>query len=250
MDYYKKDSLDIKNNPTYVFDINLNDTASFGSNRFALVIRQNPALGVHLLSFSAQKAKGGSQLAWTTENEANYTNFTAERSIDNGTTYSILGGFASNGQGTYGFVDSNPVAGTDMYRVKIQDLNGNISYTSVITLVYGTASTAVANNIDVYPNPSNGVINLAINQQAGNAPAGISALQNLAATPALTAPAAGSASYNIRIVSMTGSVVKIASSSSANWQDNLGDLTPGTYVIQVMNNKDNSLVGKSTFVKM
>jgi len=49
---------------------------------------------------------------------------------------------------------------------------------------------------------------------------------------------------------MTGSVVVTGNSSSASWQDNVSTLAPGTYVIQVNNNKDNSLVGKSVFVKM
>ncbi len=252
MDYYQKDSLDLRANSTYIFNINLSDTNSYGDNRFALVIKQNPALGVHLLSFSAVKAKSGSQIAWTTENEANYTNFTVERSIDGGTTYDVLGGFASSSQGTYSFLDSNPLTGNDSYRLKIQDLNGNITYSSVVTLVYGAAGlAATASNISVYPNPSNGVINLAINQQKGNAPAGISALQSTSITSALaSSPLLANASYNIRIVSMTGSVVRTASSSSANWQDNLSSLSPGTYVIQVVNSRDNSLVGKSTFIKM
>ena len=61
---------------------------------------------------------------------------------------------------------------------------------------------------------------------------------------------AGPTSYDIKIVSISGAVVKTAISSSTNWQTNLANLSPGTYIIQVVNQKDNSLVGKSTFVKM
>jgi hypothetical protein len=252
-DNYMKDSLDIKNNPTYVFDINLADTSSYGSNRFALVVRQNPALSVHLLSFAAAKAKEGSQITWTTENEANYTNFTVQRSIDGGTTFTVLGGFVSSSQGTYSFTDGNPLSGADMYRLEIQDLNGAISYSNVVTLMYGNASTQSANNISVYPNPSSGVINLAINERAATVTNGISALQSYAVTPGLNAPSSTTASndsYGIRIISMTGLVVKTASSSTPSWQDNVSNLSPGTYVIQVMNNKSETLVGRSTFIKM
>jgi len=79
MDNYKKDSLDLRHNTTYTFDMS-DDPNSYGPNRFQLVIRQNPALGVHLLNFAANKASGGAQVVWKTENEQNYTNFTVERS--------------------------------------------------------------------------------------------------------------------------------------------------------------------------
>jgi trimeric autotransporter adhesin len=39
MDNYKKDSLEMRANPTYAFNIYNADTASFGSHRFKLVIR-------------------------------------------------------------------------------------------------------------------------------------------------------------------------------------------------------------------
>lgn len=40
MDKYKKDSLDLRQNPSYAFNIIKADTSSFGSHRFKLVIRQ------------------------------------------------------------------------------------------------------------------------------------------------------------------------------------------------------------------
>jgi hypothetical protein len=58
------------------------------------------------------------------------------------------------------------------------------------------------------------------------------------------------ASYNIRVVNITGSVVKSVSTTQTTWQDNVGDLSPGTYVIQVLNNKDGSVLGKATFIKL
>ena len=93
MDKFNSDSLDIRHNPTYVFDITT-DTNSYGGKRLQLVIRQNPALMVHLLNFAATKAVGGAQAVWVTENEQNYTNFTVERSTNGGTTFTTLGGYA------------------------------------------------------------------------------------------------------------------------------------------------------------
>ncbi|WP_096356460.1 T9SS type A sorting domain-containing protein [Mucilaginibacter gotjawali] len=59
-----------------------------------------------------------------------------------------------------------------------------------------------------------------------------------------------SQAYDIKIISTAGALIKTTTTTSASWQDNVSNLTPGTYIIQVVNNKDKSLVGKSTFVKM
>ena len=108
MDAYRKDSLDMRANQTYKFDVKISDTNSFGSNRFTLVIRQNPALAVHLLSFAATKLSSNAQVVWNTENEENYTNFTVERSSDGGVTFTQLGALTSSAQGTYSYLDKNP----------------------------------------------------------------------------------------------------------------------------------------------
>ena len=248
MDRYKKDSLDLRNNDTYAFDVNKGDTASFGNNRFQIVVRQNKALGLHLLDFTAVKATNGVPITWKTENEESYTNFTVERSTDNGVTFDVLGGFASNNQHVYTFLDANPVKTVDLYRLKLEDLNGTISYSKVITIVYDASKLPVASTkISVYPNPSKGVINLAISQSNPNF-ANLSGIQSVSYTPSLaSAPAQ---LYAIKIVNITGSVIKTATSATPNWQDDVSSLLPGTYFIQVLNKSDNSLVGKSSFVKL
>ncbi|MEO6633399.1 MAG: T9SS type A sorting domain-containing protein, partial [Mucilaginibacter sp.] len=248
MDRYRKDSLDIRNNNSYVFDINKADTGSYGNNRFAIVVRQNPALGLHLLNFTATKATDGAQTAWKTENEENYTNFTVERSTDNGVTFDVMGGLASNSQGVYNFTDKKPVNNAvDIYRLKIEDLNGTISYSKAIALSYGNApaATAVANTkISVYPNPASGIINMSIGQNTPNTT--LSGIQGINKTPGLKSDQ----SYAIKIFSASGNVVKTATSSQPSWQDDVGTLLPGTYIVQVLNNGDKTLVGKTTFVKL
>jgi len=256
MDSYKKDSLDIKHNTTYIFDVDLSDTGSYGNNRFSVVVRQDPALAVHLLSFSAVKVPAGSQIAWTTENEANYTNFTVQRSIDHGATFNTLGGIASGGQGTYAFLDHNPAPGANTYRLAIQDLNDITTYSNTVTLIYGNPNNAAGNNISIYPNPASNIINLTIGQQQDGGPpnvinAGQSALQNFSLTPSLTAAAAaGTSSFNIKIVDITGQVINESTSSSSTWQLDVSRLTPGTYIIQVQNKANDSPVGRGVFIKM
>jgi trimeric autotransporter adhesin len=251
MDKLKKDSLDIRNNSTYTFDVDVVDTTTYGNNRFELVIRQNPTLMVHLLNFTGSKITDGSQIVWKTENEQNYTNFTVERSIDGGTTFTILGGFPSSALSTYSFLDKNPSVGADMYRLKMEDLNGTITYSNVVTLMYANTANTLAGNIIVYPNPTGNVINLTINQvNNANFVPGLSALQNFSNIPGLNNASNTNLSYGIKIINITGSVVKSATFSQANWRDDVGSFSPGTYIIQVINNKDNSIVGKSSFVKL
>jgi hypothetical protein len=232
-DAYLKDSLDIKNNPVYNFDINVSDTSTYGGTRFSLVIRENPALIVHLLSFDATKAITGVNVVWTTENEQNYTNFTVQRSTDGGKTFMDLGALVSSAAGAYTFLDKNPVNGSNMYRLQMTDLNSNITYSQIVTIMYNNTSNQIVLNgaMTVYPNPTAGMINLSIMQS--------------------TAPTiASSASYRIEIVNNMGTVVRNVVSSTPTWQSDVTSLSPGTYFINVVNASSNSVVGKSAFVKL
>lgn len=229
MDNYRKDSVDMRVNPSYIFDIDTKDTASFGSNRFVLIVRQNPAYAYKLIDFAANKVTNARQanVVWNTKNEGNYIRFTVERSSDNGETYQILGGVTAADQGNYSFLDKNPANGTNLYRLKQEDINNHISYSRIVTLQYANISSIVSHNLNVYPNPAGGTVNLAILSQS--AEGGI---------------------YNIRFVSSTGLVVKEVVSSQALWQGNISSLIPGTYVVRVINNKTQSFVGESKLIKL
>jgi hypothetical protein len=250
MDGYQKDSLDIKHNLTYAFHVIKSDTNTYGSHRFSLIIRQNPALGLHLLDFTASWGTGGAKLNWKTENEENYTNFTVEKSTDQGVTFNPAGGFLSSAQGTYGFTDKGVfISGTSYkYRLKLEDINGAITYSRAITLLYsGYSNIAAANHIMIYPNPATSTINIAVPDQSTvttsvNAP--------LKSTNALLTNPIHTTFYNIRIVNSVGKVVKTITSAQAQWQDNVSSLIPGTYIIEVTNNADKTLVGKGQFVKL
>jgi hypothetical protein len=246
MDAYKKDSLDLRHNNSYTFDILKSDTNSYGSTRFSLIVRQNPSLALHLISFTATKAGDGVQIAWKTENEQNYTNFSIERSTDNGKTFDILGGFLSGGDGTYSFLDKNPIRNaTDQYRLKLEDVAGAISYSKVVSLQYPNLGDKDVSKISIYPNPTSGIVNLSISQAYNPLSTGLfvdrTGTNNNQSNPQ---------SYEIRVMNITGFVVRTAKSSQPSWRDNLSSLSPGTYIIQVLNSSDKSIVGKGTFVKL
>jgi len=248
IDNYKKDSLDLRADSNYAFTINKSDTASFGSNRFEVVVRQNPALSVQLLDFNASKANDGAQITWTTQNEEDYTHFAVERSSDGGTTFSVMDGMISNGQGGYTYTDKTPPEASDQYRLKITDLNGTATYSNVVTVMYGNTVNTISGAISIYPNPTSGVINLSISQNEGS----VSDLgvQSFGTASSLASNSSNSSSYNIRIVNTSGATIKTANSSTAKWQDNVAALSPGTYIITVISNSNNKLVGRSTFVKL
>jgi hypothetical protein len=227
MDAYKKDSLNIKNNTAYSFDIIKGDAASYGTNRFSVVIRQNPTNVYHLLDFTGTKVADGVQLVWKTENEGNYTWFTLERSIDNGKNFDVLGTVNAADQGMYGLTDKSPVSGLNQYRLKQEDFNGAITYSNIVSVLYtSTGGSIAANTINIYPNPAVGNINLSIS------------------------PTGKSSSFDIRIVNNLGLVVKTATSLQPNWQADVSSLLPGTYIMQVLNSSDKSVVGKGSFIKL
>ena len=229
IDNYKKDSIDMRKNAAYTFNIIKSDTNSYGSKRFSLFIGQNPLFVYHLLNFSAEPVPYARQvqLIWKTKNEQNYTNFTVEKSIDAGETFKVIGSVAGDGQGAYSLLDNSPITGKNLYRLKQLDINGAITYSDIIPIEYGYLSNAlVKSNLNVYPNPASSTINMAI-----------LTVNNVS-------------SYNIQITNSTGLVVKQSTSAQSAWQTNISDLLPGTYVIKVIDTKSNTLIGDSKFVKL
>ena len=230
MDAYKKDSLEMRQNQTYNFNIYKSDSASFGPKRFNLVIRQNAAYAYRLLSFAAAKVPDARQvqITWNAVNEGNYTNFTVERSIDGGKTFEVLGGVTATGASEYTMADKSPQSGQNLYRLKQEDINSTITYSNVVNIQYSNLSNSlVSNRLNIYPNP---VIN------------------NFSLT--IAGQATDNTTYNIKFMNSSGIVIKQVTSAQPTWQGNVGNLQPGTYIVQVLNSKNETLVGQTKFVKL
>jgi hypothetical protein len=222
-----KDSLDIKHNPVYNFNIT-GDTASTGSTRFSLLLRQNAAYTYHLLNFTGTKITGGAQLDWATENEDTFTTFALQRSTDGGKIFTTLSIISSADAGAYSYLDTTPAAGQNEYRLQTTDVNGIITYSNVITLLYSSSIVAVSvSNISIYPNPVSDVINLTI-------------------APGSTA----AATYTINIINSNGNLLKTYTLQQAVWQNNISSLAPGIYVLKVINNTNGTLIGSNKFIKL
>jgi len=227
-----KDSLDLRANTTYSFTIDKSNPATFGNSRFQIVLREDPALGLHLLDFGADKVTGVSKpqvlVSWKVENEANYTTFYVQRSTDGGLTFQSIGSLQSDGSGTYSFVDKSPVLTQDQYRLQLSDADNNLTYSKIIIVEYAALSNSNLFTISLYPNPAHDVVNMTI------------------AGPTV----ATTGSYTITITNSSGTVVKTATSAQPTWQNNISDLLPGTYFIQVLDNNTKTVIGRNKFVKI
>jgi hypothetical protein len=169
------------------------------------------------------------QVVWNTKNEENYTNFTVERSVDGGETFAVLGGVPATSAGNYAFADKNPTTGTNLYRLKQEDINNKITYSRIVPIGYATTGYNLAQNIiNVYPNPAAGRINLAI-------------------APAIKTT---SGSYNIMISNSSGNMLKKITSSQPNWTGDATGWMPGTYIVKVFDAKTQSLIGTTKFIKL
>lgn len=228
-DNYLQDSVVMHAGTSYAFKIDLTNPATFGKDRFQLVIGQSLQNALQLLSFNGHKTLSGSMLKWKVQNEYNSTTFFVERSTDKGQTFLPIGSVPSNGSGSYNLLDKNPVTGENQYRLKVSDFNGNITYSNVVSINY-TVWHNLISNINIYPNPAASVLNLSVNQNFSLSSFKVS-------------------SYKIQIVNSFGVVVKKATSNQSTWNTNISDLQPGTYIVQVTNNDNNGLVGTASFIK-
>ncbi len=123
------------------------------------------SLPVKLTFFNAGKQGAKNLLHWETENELNSLGFDVERSA-NGKNFSVIhftptkqiNGSASNLG--YDYMDEKPLIGTNYYRLKQRDKDGQFSYSSIVLLRGTKVSKIVIQNI--YPNPVANQLNMAI----------------------------------------------------------------------------------------
>lgn len=115
---------------------------------------QNCVLPIDLLYFTGDYSNGMNRLKWATATELNNDYFTLERSADGEDFQEIA---RVNGAGTtvsvthYQWIDRFPLPGTNYYRLRQTDKDGNYQYTSVIS-VYNPRVLQLAPV--VYPNPN------------------------------------------------------------------------------------------------
>jgi hypothetical protein len=110
-------------------------------------------LPVKLSSFTAKKGEGQTAvLDWTTTAETNSEKFEVEHSTDakiwNVITVKEAKG-ESNELARYHYTHTNPVAGQNLYRLKMADLDGTFAYSQIVSLSFDHVA-----NVTFYPNPA------------------------------------------------------------------------------------------------
>lgn len=111
-------------------------------------------LPVKLVQFKGEAVGDQVALSWTTSNEEGSKGFEIERSINTRDWANI--GFVSskgeNGNGirNYGFTDLNPSNGTNYYRLKQIDFNGDSEYSRTISVSVAAEKMGLV----AYPNPA------------------------------------------------------------------------------------------------
>jgi Secretion system C-terminal sorting domain len=147
------------------------DAASGVPDRFRLVFVSAAKFGALPITFASVRAyqqNNNIALDWKVENEFNIKQYEIQKSI-NGKDFmntSTVGAKRNNSNSvSYQWVDVNPAAGNNFYRIRSVSLDGAVLYSNIMKVSMGSATR----DIVIYPNPVvNGIVNLQlINQPKG-----------------------------------------------------------------------------------
>jgi hypothetical protein len=224
IDNQKQDSLDMVHYKNYSFNLNTADTTSFGSARFVLAIDHKPVPKYVLATFSGQKVPAGVQLNWTGVNAGIYTGYTLQKLNASGGYDSLYSVQSDTSITAYSYIDTHPIIGNNVYRLKQNGLTGAITYSASITVGYN--STAPAGALTLYPNPASSTLNATITSSTINTPA-----------------------YTVNIYNSLGSQVDHQTVSGSTWSYDVSSYKQGIYVMQVKDTNGN-VIGQSKFVKV
>lgn len=143
------------------FDGTDSETVYANTGLSGIALNINSVLPVELINFQGQLENKVIELSWSTASELNNLGFEIQKSTD-GRNWNIIDFI--KGQGTiteineYQYQDFNPFSGTNYYRLKQIDFDGAFEYSKVISVEYGNSERS----FNIFPNPSNGMINLQI----------------------------------------------------------------------------------------
>ena len=103
---------------------------------------------VELTSFTARQKDNGVSLNWSTSQEINNNYFQVERSADGNSNWAVLTTVAGAGNSqvakNYNSFDANPLSGTNYYRLKQVDYNGNNKYSRIINVKMNGPKTSIS----------------------------------------------------------------------------------------------------------
>ncbi len=155
IDNFLNVSVDLKQNPSYVFQ-KTSDPLSVGDERFKIVFSPSVPLANGLLSFQGFKQNVDAKLNWKYSAERDLLHFELEHSI-NGKLFEKLSTIKAKNVTDYNFIHQNPGGGIHYYRLKLVKLNGEIEYSKLVAINFGSDKS---DNFIAYPNPAANQITL------------------------------------------------------------------------------------------
>jgi hypothetical protein len=137
-----------------------------GSSNFVAQKADLLVLPVSWLGFTARKQGETVLLNWSTGNEQGADDYVVQHSTG-GTTWTTIGTLPAAGisirEQHYSFQHATPAEGHNYYRIRQKDLNGRISYSKTVTLLFRDQKTSMI----IFPNPvSNGKLNIQLQEMA------------------------------------------------------------------------------------
>ena len=123
-----------------------------GKNRIARIFTSSNPLNIEYGYFKVTKQNETSLIQWSTVSETNSKYFILQRS-DDSKYFSDIATINAKGNSLtgneYQFIDSKPLDGINYYRLKETDINGTVSYSKAIQIIFSKSS-----KIFIYPNPA------------------------------------------------------------------------------------------------
>ncbi len=182
----------------------------------------NCYLPLELLSFQANNQRNTIVLTWTTTKETNIKGFELQRKNIKG-FWESLNFISAVGSSTsmqeYSFTDTYPYTGTNYYRLKIEENNGETNFSEVINIFRNVPQATI------HPNPVKDNLYFNLSFEKGH-----------------------EAILNVKLFNLQGKEIRKWNSISTNELD-LEQLSEGKYVLQITDT-ETSAFWSNIFVKM
>jgi hypothetical protein len=214
MDHFKNDSLDLRSNDTYAFNLDKSNAATYGNKRFEIVIRKKTLPPYQLLSFNGKHTNLANILQWNTANEYTYTAFEVQYSTNN-KDFNTISSMQSTGSGSYNFTDANSATG--YYRLKQTDVNGTVSYSNIVII-------GAPGIFTVFPNPTADVLQFSTTETVKT-------------------------TVQLKIYNSIGLLVQSSAFNTGTGRQNVSALITGIYTIQLIDNYNNKTIASTKFIK-
>jgi hypothetical protein len=227
-DYYLRDSVNLRENPDYTFSIDKNVPETFGGTRFEIFAKRKPYPPYSLLTFTGAQVTEGIAMNWTVRNEDRYTEFVLEKQNRNGSDFSAIYTTQSDSSGSYTFTDKLPETGINIYRLKqiFPNNSGTLSevYSDTIAIDYKLEKPQ-NRKFAIYPNPAVNAITI-----------------DMVEVP--TAPLV------MDIIDNKGNILSKKIINGQSTQHQVGQLSAGSYLIKISDNKTNEVVAIGKLIKL